>query len=188
MCLWIFGEFDWEFEISDGTSLVIFGEEDFSTCQEKSTKNFGSNFGGNFGEHFGENFGNFVSNVATFFGNLVQQKGGANNLPENGSDPVCTDPVWDFPNPKGPKIEKFQDLEIFKWDWKFQASHPPQPYFCWEFWRSRLKFSIEIEIFKRDWKFQSGMIFFNLWALSKKEHFVQFCSLLRVFVRFCMFP
>ena len=41
--------------------------------------------------------------------------------------------------PKGPKIEIFQDLEIFKQDWKIQASHPPNP-----FWRSGL------EIFKRD--------------------------------------
>ena len=32
----------------------------------------------NFGVHFGENLGNFVSNFATFFGNFVQQKGGAN--------------------------------------------------------------------------------------------------------------
>ena len=54
------------------------------------------------------------------------------------------------PSPKGPKIEKFQDLEIFKRDWKFQASHPPNPYFCGEFRRSSLKFSIEIENFKRD--------------------------------------
>ena len=32
-------------------------------------------------------------------------------------------------NPRGPKIEKIQDLEIFKRDWKFQAGHPPNPYF-----------------------------------------------------------
>ena len=30
--------------------------------------------------------------------------------------------------PKGPKIEKIQDLEIFKRDWNFQARHPPDPY------------------------------------------------------------
>ena len=49
--------------------------EDFSTCQE-STNNFGANFGAN----FGENFGNFVSKFTTFFGNFVQQKGGAKEL------------------------------------------------------------------------------------------------------------
>ena len=32
-------------------------------------------------------------------------------------------------DPKGPKIEKIQDLEIFKRDWKFQAHCPPDPYF-----------------------------------------------------------
>ena len=57
-----------------GKSGEIFGE-DFSTCQE-STKNFGANFGATFGASFGANFGNF----ATFFGNFVQQKGGANTL------------------------------------------------------------------------------------------------------------
>ena len=67
--------------------------------------------------------------------------------------------------PNGPKIEKNQDLEIFKRDWKFQASHPPDPYFWGEFWRSILKFSIKIENFNRDWKFQARFNFFNLWAL-----------------------
>ena len=66
---------------------------------------------------------------------------------------------------KGPKIEIFQDLEIFKRDWNFQASHPPTPIFVGEFWRSRLKISSEIEIFKRDWKFQSRLKFFKIWAL-----------------------
>ena len=33
--------------------------------------------------------------------------------------------------PKGPKIEKCQDPEIFKRDRKIQASHPPNPYFLW---------------------------------------------------------
>ena len=69
--------------------------------------------------------------------------------------------------PKGPKIEKIQDLENFKRDWRFQARRPPDPYFCGEFWRSGLKFSSEIEIFKRDWKFQSRLNFFNLWALRE---------------------
>ena len=53
----------------------MFGE-DFSTCQE-SPKNFGANFRADFGANIGENFGNIVSNFATFFGNFVQQKGGA---------------------------------------------------------------------------------------------------------------
>ena len=70
------------------------------------------------------------------------------------------------PFPKGPKIEIIQDLENFKRDWKFQASHPPNPLFlCGEFWRSGLKISSEIENFKRDWKFQSRLNFFNLSAL-----------------------
>ena len=35
--------------------------------------------------------------------------------------------------PKGPKIENSKspsETEIFKRDCKFQASHPPNPYFC----------------------------------------------------------
>ena len=67
-------KFDLEFEIRNlkspmGKSGEIFGE-DFSTCQESM-----GNFGENFGEYFGETF---VSNFATFLGNFVQQKGGAN--------------------------------------------------------------------------------------------------------------
>ena len=53
--------------------------------------------------------------------------------------------------PKGPKIEKIRDCPrdwIFKRDWNFQACHPPRPYFCGEFWRPRLKFSIEIKNFQ----------------------------------------
>ena len=68
-------------------------------------------------------------------------------------------------DPKGPNLEKVQDLEIFKRAWKFQASHPPNPFFCGEFWRSGLKISSEIEIFKRDWKFQAILKFFKIWAL-----------------------
>ena len=52
--------------------------------------------------------------------------------------------------PKGPKIEKIQDLEIFKRDWTFQVSRPPSPYFCGDFWTQGLTFSIEIDNFKRD--------------------------------------
>ena len=48
-------------------------------------------------------------------------------------------------------------IEIFKRDLKFQASHPPNPFFFvgyfegqdWKF-QARLKFSSEIENFKRD--------------------------------------
>ena len=36
--------------------------------------------------------------------------------------------------------------DIFKRDCKFQASHPPNPYFCGEFSRSRLNISSEIEV------------------------------------------
>ena len=67
--------------------------------------------------------------------------------------------------PKGPNLEKIQDLEIFKRAWNFQASHPPNPYFCGEFWRSGLNISSEIEIFKGDWKFQAILNFFKIWAL-----------------------
>ena len=52
----------------------VFGKA-ISTCQE-STRNFGANFGA----RFGEKFGNFASNFAPFFGNFVQQKGGAKSL------------------------------------------------------------------------------------------------------------
>ena len=72
------------------------------------------------------------------------------------------------PNPEGPNLENFQDRplglkfsseietnDIFKWDWKFQASHHQTPIFVgnsqgqdWKF-QARLKFSTEIENFKR---------------------------------------
>ena len=72
--------------------------------------------------------------------------------------------------PKGPKIEKFQDLrpglkfsseiENFK-----RATHQT-PIFCGEFWRSRLKMSSEIEFFERArLKISSEIEFFNLWPL-----------------------
>ena len=55
------------------------------------------------------------------------------------------------------KIEKnsrsLSGIEVFKGDWKLQASHPPRP-----FWWGILK--VEIEIFKRDWNFQARLIFF----------------------------
>ena len=75
-------------------------------------------------------------------------------FPKKVGTPWVGTPQFSFSrNPKGPKIEKFQDLEIFKRDWNFQASHPPNPLFFWEFWRSGLEISSEIEIFKRDWIF-----------------------------------
>ena len=55
--------------------------------------------------------------------------------------------------PKGPNLEKIQDLEIFKRDWNFQASHPPNPCFSWGI------LEVEIENFKRDWKFQARLKF-----------------------------
>ena len=63
------------------------------------------------------------------------------------------------PLPYGPKDWKKSrspsGIEIFNRDWKFQASHPANPYFCGELWRSGLKFSIGLEIFYRDWFFES---------------------------------
>ena len=59
-------------------------------------------------------------------------------------------------------LKKFQDLEIFKRAWNFQASHPPYLYLLWGFlevriekFQARLKFSSEIENFKRSWNFSS---------------------------------
>ena len=54
--------------------------------------------------------------------------------------------------------------DIFKRDWTFQASHPPNPYFCGEFSRSRLYISSEIENFKRKleiFKRSSQIAFFS---------------------------
>ena len=74
-------------------------------------------------------------------------------------------------NPKGPKIEKIQDLEIFKRAWNFQASHPPNPNFLWGILESGLKISSEIEIFRRDWKFQAILKLFKIWALREIDIF-----------------
>ena len=53
-------------------------------------------------------------------------------------------------------------IEIFNRDWKFQSRPPANPYFCGEFWRLGLKFSIlKIEIFKRDWKNSIEIEFFQ---------------------------
>ena len=76
-------KFDLKFEISDGKNLVKFGGDSRKTFlpARKARENLRENFRANFGANFGENFGNFVSNFATFFfGNFVQQKGGANKL------------------------------------------------------------------------------------------------------------
>ena len=61
------------------------------------------------------------------------------------------DGVRDKQDPKGPKIEKIQDLEIFERDWTFQASHPPNPYFLCAILK------VGIEIFNRDWNFQARL-------------------------------
>ena len=65
------------------------------------------------------------------------------------------------PTLRAQRLKKNQDLEIFKRDWKFQASRPPNPYFLWgilnlrdwNFQAYRMKFSSEIENFNRDWFF-----------------------------------
>ena len=69
-------EFDLKFEISDGKNLVKFGGRTFLPARKACTINFGATFGAN----FGENFGNIVSNFTTFFGNFVQQRGGAKRI------------------------------------------------------------------------------------------------------------
>ena len=71
--------------------------------------------------------------------------------------------------PKGQRLKNLRSpsgIEIFNRHWKFQASHPPNPNFCGEFWRSRLNISSAIVFFKRDWTFQARLIFFNLWPLG----------------------
>ena len=65
-------EFDLKFEISDGKNLVTFGGG-LSYLPGKHRKSQGE-FRGKFRSNFRENFGNFVSSLATFFGNFVQQK------------------------------------------------------------------------------------------------------------------
>ena len=66
--------------------------------------------------------------------------------------------IWTNGTPKGPKIENDSrspsGIEKFKRDWKFQASHPPNPYFCGGGGGIQ---EVEIENFKRDWKFQSRL-------------------------------
>ena len=66
-------EFDLEFEISDGKNLVKFwGRTLLLPAREISER-----ISGQISE---PNIENFVSNFATFFGNFVQQKGGASRL------------------------------------------------------------------------------------------------------------
>ena len=57
----ILGEIHLKFEIADGKNHVELWGEDFSTCQEGTSR-----FGANFGANFGESFGNFVSTFTTF--------------------------------------------------------------------------------------------------------------------------
>ena len=68
-------DFDLKLEISDGKNLVKFGRTTFLSAR-KAREISGQNLWGN----FGESFGNFVSNLATFFANFIQQKGGAKTL------------------------------------------------------------------------------------------------------------
>ena len=62
--------------------------------------------------------------------------------------------VPDFGDPKGQKMQKWQDrclgLEIFPTRLKFSSEPPTKPYFCGEFWRARLNS-------KRDWNFRSHL-------------------------------
>ena len=81
---------------------------------------------------------------------------------------------------EGPNLEKIQYLstrlnfsseietnDIFKWDWKVQASHPPNPYFCGG-GGGILK--IKIEHFERDWSFQARLkIQAKAWNLMFKR-------------------
>ena len=60
-------------------------------------------------------------------------------------------PIWGVASPKGPNLEKFQDLETFKRAWNFQASHPANPYFLWGI------LEVRIDNFKRDWNFQARL-------------------------------
>ena len=71
----------------------------------------------------------------------------------------------------GPKIENSRSpsgSEIFERDWKFQASHPPNPYFSWGFLKIKIehfKRERDWEVSERDWQFSSEIEFFYLWAL-----------------------
>ena len=69
-------EFDLKFEISDGKNLVKFLGRTFLPAR-KARK-----FRGEFRSEFPEQISEKISetNFATFFGNFVQQKGGANFL------------------------------------------------------------------------------------------------------------
>ena len=64
-------KFDLKFEISDVKYLVKFGGK--TGKHQKFRANY-------IGANFGKIFGNFVSNFTSFFGNLVQQKGGVDDL------------------------------------------------------------------------------------------------------------
>ena len=67
--------FFWSLKFPMGKIWWNFGGELFYLPAKH--KKIGANFGTNFGANFGENYGNFVSKFTTFFGNFIQQKGGA---------------------------------------------------------------------------------------------------------------
>ena len=77
------------------------------------------------------------------------------------------------------KLGKFWNVDLFWAHWlrlwpKFQASHPPNPFFLWEI------LEVEIVIFKRDWKYQARLVFFKIWALRVFVPSFRFCTLVPV--------
>ena len=78
----------------------------------------------------------------------------------------------DRPYPKGPKIEKIQDLPS---GLKISSEPPTKALFLWgggEYGSSRLTLSGVIEVFKRDWNFKRDSVFFKIGALSREEESV----------------
>ena len=67
-------EFDLKFEISDGKNLVKFLGRTFLPARK--ARNISGRISGRISEQISEKFSDF----ATFFGNFVQQKGGANPM------------------------------------------------------------------------------------------------------------
>ena len=66
-------EFDLQFEISDGNSLVKLGGRSFPPARKE--REISGRISGLISEKIRRKFRNFVSRL--FFGNFVQQKGGA---------------------------------------------------------------------------------------------------------------
>ena len=64
-------------------------------------------------------------------------------------------------SPKGPNLEKFQDLKFSSEIENFKRATHQTPIFCGEFWRSGLKFSSEIEKFQARLKISSEIEFFS---------------------------